>query len=298
MNDSSLSSPIKEPLLKRNLVRALDINIDLGQTPQLAFWQSPKADALLNLVSSVNLPCFVHDGLPQTVATLAQQAKGHHCAIGAHVGYPTPQNLGYEAPTGLSPTDLKHWLWVQLGALQTVLKPYNLGIEHIRPHGALYADSCTNEEIALAFIEAVQQFDAWLPILLPPTPLIKDLSQKYSVIIAHELVVGKRYNSQLLLDTGFKDHQKWLPPNAIWEQVRHAVVNNELATSDGKKHPLVLQSLHLSVELPELLTLATKTVELLGQAVPVNLAKVHHSGWLQGFNDRNMEPALPLYEDY
>jgi hypothetical protein len=80
--------------------------------------------------------------------------------------------------------------------------------------------------------------------------------------------------------------------------VRQVIVSNELATSDGKKLPLLLQSVHVDVALPEVVSLTTKIVDLLGQAIPVNLAKVHASGWLHGFNDRSIEPALPLYEDY
>ena len=136
-------------LLKKNtkIQRFVDLNTDIAQTRDLAFWESEEAELLLSSVSSVNLPCFVHDGLPDKVLEQAVKAKAFGCALGAHIAYPDPVSMGYEQ-LSLSGEQLEQWILVQLGALSAILKPESLKIEHIRPHGALYQAMAKDPEIA------------------------------------------------------------------------------------------------------------------------------------------------------
>ncbi len=116
-------------LLKKNtqLKRFVDLNTDIAQTRDLAFWESEEAESLLSSVSSVNLPCFVHDGVPDKVLEQAVKAKAFGCALGAHIAYPDPVSMGYEQ-LPLSHEQLEQWILVQLGALSAVLKPEALKV--------------------------------------------------------------------------------------------------------------------------------------------------------------------------
>src|SRR5712671_4330329 len=63
--------------------RFIDLNTDFGQTADRAFFEG-KERTLLHFVSSVNIPCGVHDSDPARILKDIQTAKQNNCAVGAH----------------------------------------------------------------------------------------------------------------------------------------------------------------------------------------------------------------------
>ena len=284
-------------LLKKNtkIQRFIDLNTDIGQTRDLAFWQTPESEQFLSALSSVNLPCFVHDGLPDQVLELAIKAKGYGCALGAHIAFPDPVSMGYEK-LPLSSRQLEHWILVQLGAISAILKPESLKIEHVRPHGALYHAMAETPEIAQAVANAVAKFDVWLPIVAPFGAYLNGLEKEHNSVVAPELILGKRYTSGGLESP--KQYQEWLSPSATLEQARLLIASNELVAQNGITLPCEFKTLHISPVMPNAVELAETLAEELGQAIPLNVASVGESGWLLEYDDRqDVFPYCP-YEDY
>jgi|GEM_PF-453762 len=275
--------------------RYVDLNTDLGQTRDLAFWETEDGDALLSAVSSVNLPCFVHDGLPDKVLTLAIKAKSYGCSLGAHIAFPDPVSMGYEK-MDLSMDQLEQWILVQLGALNAILKPYSLTIEHVRPHGALYHAIADNEEIAQTVGDAVRKFDVWLPLMGPACDNLTALEKTHNLVVAPEVILGKRY-----LATGVeapKQHHEWLSPSACVEQGRLLINENEMLAQNGSRLEMIFKTLHISPSMPEASHLAKRLEEQLVKPMPVNLSSAGESGWLTEFDHRQDVQSTVLYEDY
>ncbi|HEY9685965.1 MAG TPA: LamB/YcsF family protein, partial [Coleofasciculaceae cyanobacterium] len=86
----------KKILINNKVKRFIDLNADLGQSRDQAFYAKTDYE-LLNHVTSVNIPCAVHDGDPKELLAAIRQAKRFNCVIGAHIGYPDPARFGYEA---------------------------------------------------------------------------------------------------------------------------------------------------------------------------------------------------------
>jgi 5-oxoprolinase (ATP-hydrolysing) subunit A len=275
----------------------MDLNTDLGQTRDLAFFQSEAGDRLLSAVSSVNLPCFVHDGLPDVTLELALKAKAYGCALGAHIGYPDPVSMGYET-LPLSPAQLEQWLLVQLGALEAILKPESLRIEHIRPHGALYMAVAEREDVAHAVASAVQKFDTWLPLIGPCSPHLKALEESHGIVTAPERVLGKRYLANGLEASG--PHHEWLSLSASMEQGRLLLEENVMLAQNGLRLEQAFKTLHISPAMPNAVKLAEKLEDILGQAIPLNVASAGISGWLLEYDNRQdvVEHVAHMYEDY
>lgn len=284
-------------LLKKNtqISRFVDLNTDLGQTRDLAFWDSLEGDRVLSAVSSVNLPCFVHDGLPDKVLALAVKAKAFGCALGAHIAYPDPVSMGYER-LSLNPEQLEQWLLVQLGALSAVLKPESLKVEHVRPHGALYQAMREDPEIASVVASTVAKFDVWLPVIAPYGDYLTQLEQNYNSVVAPEVILGKRYSVNG--KEASKQFQDWLSLSSSLEQGRLLISDSALVAQNGTRMDCRFKTLHISPTLPYAVDLAEGLAETLGQAIPLNVASAGESGWLLEYDNRqDVVPHSP-YEDY
>jgi 5-oxoprolinase (ATP-hydrolysing) subunit A len=276
-------------------LRYIDLNTDVGQSRDDAFFASEAGDALLSAVSSVNLPCFVHDGLPDKVLSLAIKAKSYGCALGAHIAYPDPASLGYNR-MALSMDQLEQWILVQLGALNAILKPYSLEIEHVRPHGALYQAMSQDEAVAQTVGDALRKFDAWLPLIAPETPYATALEKSHNLIVAPEIILGKRYIASGV--EAPKQHGEWLSLSACVEQGRLLVLENEMLAQNGTPLKSTFKSLHISPTLPDAATLAERLVSKIGKAMPLNITAAGQSGWLDAFDTRQDVQDVLMYEDY
>ena len=309
-SDSSalLRSKNKSVKLPMNIKSTIDLNTDLGQARDAAFFASEAGETLLSSVSSVNLPCFVHDGIPSEVLALAVKAKAHHCTLGAHIAYPDPMSLGYDKQA-LSLEALKHWILVQLGALQALLKIEQLDIEQVRPHGALYLAMFEDEAVAKAVIEAVQTFDIWLPIIMPAGAMTEKLMRETNAVISPEYLLGRRYQASGLLElsgattanTGGRNPQsEWLNGSATAEQIKQLITQKSITTVSGTVLPYSFKTVHISPAMPEANWVADKVQELADTLVPLALVGIAESGWVQAFNDRREEAGdgKLLWEDY
>ncbi len=298
-----LRSKNKSVKLPMNIKSTIDLNTDLGQARDNAFFESEAGETLLSSVSSVNLPCFVHDGLPADILTLAVKAKAHHCTLGAHIAYPDPASLGYDTML-IEPDALKQWILVQLGALQALLKTAQLDIEQVRPHGALYLAMFENETIAKAVVEAVQSFDVWLPIILPACAMTEKLQRETNAIISPEYLLGRRYQASGLLELGGGRQggsaSDWLNGSAMAEQVKQLLTKKSMTSVSGTEITYAFKTLHISPAMPEPNWVAEKVQEFADTLVPLALVGIAESGWVQAFNDRREEAddGKRLWEDY
>src|SRR5439155_186796 len=78
-------------------------------------------DALIPLVSSVNIACGAHAGDPATILRTVALAAAHGLAIGAHPGYPDLAGFG-RRDLEMAPIDLRASLIVQIGAVQAAAR--------------------------------------------------------------------------------------------------------------------------------------------------------------------------------
>lgn len=301
-----LRSKNKSVQLPMHIKRSIDLNTDLGQARDVAFFNSEAGETLLSTVSSVNLPCFVHDGVPSDILTLAVKAKAHHCTLGAHIAFPDPMSLGYDT-MDITPESLQHWILVQLGALQALLKTERLAIEQVRPHGALYLAMFENEALARAVVQAVQTFDAWLPIILPAGRITELLLQQTTAIIAPEYLLGRRYQASGLLELGTTTHSgskttqsDWLNESTTVEQIKQLIQHQTVTSVSGSALNYAFKTLHVSPAMPEVNWVADKVQEIAETLVPISLVGIAESGWVQAFNDRREEAGdgKSIWEDY
>jgi UPF0271 protein len=263
-------------LISPKVKRFIDLNADLGQVRDRAFYSKNQFE-LLNFVTSVNIPCAVHDGDPKEILEVIRKAKQFNCVVGAHIGFPDPARFGYEAMT-LDPEELAAWLYVQMGAFHALARSEGLEIEHVRPHGALYLALQDNVEVAMTVAKTLRKINPWLVLVGPMGPLLNRITEEVGLKTAAEVYVGKRYTAEGRLST--HRPQDFLPPQGVMDQVRQLIHQGSLTSEDGKPVPAKFKTLHISPILPHAVDVAEKASQMLVQAVSLPLADVGASGWL------------------
>lgn len=266
----------KKILINHKVKRFVDLNTDLGQTRDRAFFAKNEHE-MLNHVTSVNIPCAVHDGDPKEILESIRLAKRYNCAIGAHIGYPDPAKFGYE-PMTLSEEDLAAWIYVQIGAFQAMVRSEGLEIEHVRPHGALYTAFMDNPDVAMTVARVLHKINSWFVLVGPMGPLLERIESDLNLRTASEIYLGKRYNAAGHLVT--HRIQEFLPPQGVMDQARQLIQQSALTTEDGKTIPVQFKTLHISPVLPQCADVADKVGQMLIQPVSLPLADVGASGWL------------------
>jgi len=266
----------KKIIVNPKVKRFIDLNTDLGQGRDQAFFAKTDYE-LLNSVTSVSVPCAVHDGDPRQLLEVIRKAKEFNCVIGAHIGYPDPARYGYE-PMQLSEEDLSAWIYVQYGAFRSLLGTEGLEIEHVRPHGALYTAFVNNPDVAMTVARALHKMNPWALLIAPAGPLLERIEQEVGLRTAPEFYLGKRYNEEGQLTV--HRIQEFLPPQGVMDQAKQLLSQSSVTTEDGRTVPLKAKTIHVSPLLPNPLECAEKLSQLLVQPMSLPLADIGASGWL------------------
>lgn len=266
----------RKVILTQKLKRYIDLNTDYGQSEEKKYFEDPE-NSLLTYVSSVNIPCCVHDGDPLEMMKHIAKAKEFNCAIGAHIAYPDPVNLGYKE-MNMSAEELASWIYVQVGAFRALAQANGLDIEHIRPHGALYGKFINDPETARAVAETLYKINPWYILVGPFGPVLEEVRQKVGIRVAPEVYLGKRYNSEGKL-IAHRFHEN-LTPQGVLDQAKQLITDSALTTQDGKTLKVTFSTMHISPRLEVGVDIAEKLNTVLGQAVSLAVAAVGTSGWV------------------
>src|SRR5437868_3498659 len=143
-------------------MQAIDFNSDLGES--FGHWTLGDDAAMVRLITSANLACGFHAGdftvMDRSVALCKQAGVG----VGAQPGYPDLQGFG-RRPLPLSPTEVEQMVLYQLGALYAFCRAYEIELQHVKPHGALYNQAAEDPALAGAIARAVARFSRDIPLV-------------------------------------------------------------------------------------------------------------------------------------
>lgn len=129
----------------------IDLNADLGEG-------GSADDALMTLVSSVNIACGFHAGDAQTMLTSVRNAIKYGVAIGAHPGFSDRANFGRTA-MDLPPETVYAQTLYQIGALDAIVRAQQGVLCHVKPHGMLYNQAAKEPALADAIARAVRDYN-------------------------------------------------------------------------------------------------------------------------------------------
>lgn len=179
-----------------DIKKYIDINSDLGELfpPQDINYDSE----IMPYISSCNIACGGHAGNVITMSTTLDLAIKHKVAIGAHPSYVDRENFGRKSlKQSLEKTmrDCRQ----QILLLDSIAKKKDAELHHIKPHGALYNDIATNEQLATSFIKLAKEINENIVLYLMAGSRAVELCRAEGMIVKEEVFADRNYENKTAL---------------------------------------------------------------------------------------------------
>lgn len=140
----------------------VDLNCDLGES--FGNYTLGLDGEVIKFVSSANVACGFHASDPLVMQKTVKMAKAAGVAVGAHPGYPDLVGFG-RRNLNVQPEELKAMVQYQIGALKAFCQAEKIGLQHVKPHGAMYNMAAKDEKLAFAIAEGIAEIDPSLILL-------------------------------------------------------------------------------------------------------------------------------------
>lgn len=174
------------------LITEIDLNCDAGES--FGLWPMGDDEALMPLMTSVNIACGAHAGDPLVMRRTLLLAKAHNVAVGAHPGYPDLYGFGRRA-LPFTPDEVEAWTLAQLGTLNAMARGARMALRHVKPHGALYNTAADDEALAEAIVRAVRAFDPTLVLVARAGSLMASVARANGLRVAEEAFADRGYDA-------------------------------------------------------------------------------------------------------
>lgn len=210
-------------------------------------------ESFMPFLSSANISCGAHSGTSQIIENTMKLASEHKLRIGAHPSYPDKENFGRKSIT-IDPIALKVSLLNQIHFLQEIGYKYNIQINYIKPHGALYNDIANDENLARIVLSCVHDIDPKLKIMgLSGSPLEKWVSSAGLEFIS-EVFADRRYTPLLKLKSRKESGALITSEEEMREQLA-LFLNNQVKDEKGQVHSIKCDSICFHSDTPNALTM-------------------------------------------
>ena len=177
-------------------MRSVDLNCDCGEG--FGTYRIGDDDAMLDIVTSVNVACGFHAGDPEIMAKTFGAARAKGVAIGAHPGFPDLWGFGRRR-LPFTAGEIERLLAYQIGAANALATYAGARLGHVKVHGALSNIAAEDEAIANAIARAVQAVDSRLGFLAPAGTKLETAGLAHGLAVAREIYADRAYADAGLL---------------------------------------------------------------------------------------------------
>jgi len=149
----------------------IDINSDVGES--FGAYHIGHDAGLMRSITSANVAAGFHAGDPSVLRQTIRTAKEHGVAVGAHPGFPDLVGFG-RRELNVSAREAEDFVLYQVAAVAGVAAAEGVGLQHVKPHGALFNMAVHNAELSAAIARGVAAFDKRLILFgLPGSEILK-----------------------------------------------------------------------------------------------------------------------------
>jgi len=226
-------------------------------------WKMGFDEEMMQYISSANIAGGFHAGDPTTMRKTVSLAKDYGVAVGVHPGYRDLVGFGrreMDAP----PDEIHDEIIYQLGALREFARYYDMEVQHVKPHGALYMVAARDEELSRAIIEAIQRIDPGLLLFCMQASVTYQLAQKMDQPVVAEFYADREYNDegQIVFTRSVAEQ---LDPEEVGDRVVRAVTEKKVKTESGKDIDVASDSVCVHGDTPGAVRLAEVIARKLGE---------------------------------
>jgi 5-oxoprolinase (ATP-hydrolysing) subunit A len=239
----------------------IDISCDMGES--VGPWKMGFDEEMMPYISSANVAGGFHAGDPTTMRKTVALAKDHGVAVGVHPGYRDLVGFG-RREMDVPPEEIRDEIIYQLGALREFARYYDMEVQHVKPHGALYMVAARDEELSRAIIEAIQRVDPGLLLFCMRASVTYQLAQKLDQPVVAEFYADREYNDdgQIVFTRSVAEE---LDPEEVGDRVVRAVTEKKVKTESGRDIDVVSDSVCVHGDTPGAVRLAEAIARKLGE---------------------------------
>jgi UPF0271 protein len=239
----------------------IDLNCDMGES--FGPWKMGFDEEMMQYISSANVAGGFHAGDPTTMRKTVALAKDHGVAVGVHPGYRDLVGFG-RREMDVPPDEIHDEIIYQLGALREFARYYDMEVQHVKPHGALYMVAARDEELSRAIIEAIQRVDPGLLLFCMRASVTYQLAQKMDQPVVAEFYADREYNDdgQIVFTRSVAEE---LDPEEVGDRVVRAVTEKKVKTESGKDIDVASDSVCVHGDTPGAVRLAEAIARKLGE---------------------------------
>ena len=226
-------------------------------------WKMGFDEEMMQYISSANVAGGFHAGDPTTMRKTVALAKDHGVAVGVHPGYRDLVGFG-RREIDVPPDEIHDEIIYQLGALREFARYYDMEVQHVKPHGALYMVAARDEELSRAIIEAIQRVDPGLLLFCMQASVTYQLAQKMDQPVVAEFYADREYNddAQIVFTRSVAEE---LDPEEVGDRVVRAVTEKKVKAESGKDIDVASDSVCVHGDTPGAVRLAEAIARKLGE---------------------------------
>jgi 5-oxoprolinase (ATP-hydrolysing) subunit A len=202
----------------------VDLNCDLGES--FGRYKLAEQKEILKYVTSANIACGFHAGDPSVMSETVKLAIENQVKIGAHPGLPDLNGFG-RREMKISQQEAYDMVVYQIGALQGFLSTCNEGMQHVKPHGALYNMAAKDAKLAEAIAQAVYDVSPSLILFGLAGSELTKAGEKLGLRTAHEVFSDRTYQSDGTLTSRSQ-------PDALIKDKEQSVAQVVKMVTEGK----------------------------------------------------------------
>lgn len=233
----------------------IDINADVGE----GIGNEPE---LLPYLSSCNIACGGHAGDYESMMKVVRLAKRHQVKIGAHPSFPDTKNFGRHVMK-ISNDKLFKSLKTQIESLLQVLKEFDLPINHIKPHGALYNLAAKDETTSSIIIKVIKNIGLPISLYAPYNSVISKLAIEENINVEFEGFADRNYNQDLSLVSRQKNNALITDSDTVFMHVFNMISQQKITAINGVEAPIKVNTICVHGDTPNAVKLVSKIHEKL-----------------------------------
>ncbi len=175
---------------------SIKLNCDMGES--FGAWKMGADELIMPYIDMANLACGFHAGDALTMSKTVKLAVQNNVKIGAHPAYQDLVGFGRRSMK-CSKEEIKSIILYQIGALNAFCKIYNTNISYIKPHGALYNDMMSDENLYRAILEAISSYDKDIKLMILSTVKndeFESIAKQYDISLIFEVFADRNYTDE------------------------------------------------------------------------------------------------------
>ena len=194
---------------------------------------SANDEEIMPYIDAANVACGFHASDPTTMRNTVILAKKFNVKVGAHPAYPDLAGFG-RRPMMMQRNEIKNMVMYQVGALKSFLDEFDVPLNHIKPHGALYNMAAKDFKLAKSIAEAIYNLDPSLTLFGLSQSELTRAGEETGLQVAHEVFADRTYQSDGSLTPRSLPGSVLHDEVEVEKQVLRMVNKQEVVSTEGK----------------------------------------------------------------